>query len=382
MVPYVFLYVLLFALILVALVLGTTALLRSKKMHISSSYLAWFMIYVTLVNLQLWLIVIDPPNFYPEIISLFLPFQLLTAPFFLLFILSFLEKQKDIRRKKFILFTPFWLFVLIYLYIKADLLLHDMDYAVAWKKYFFLFKIEEICTLVYGLIVSLVSYQTILKFEKEHSKKMFGQVAAQTSWIKKIILIGFGLFGLWMFSLLFDLVSVYRIGNFAYFPAWIGYLVFMIYLGYSGFYQTSVLKERKELQEFGKEKSITSKFVHSETALSTFKYFESLERCMLDEKLYLSPIVDLNMLADKISISPNYLSKVVNLHAKMNFSDYVNTYRISYAKEMLTASEFKDYSMVSIALEAGFNSKSSFYSASKKLLGHPPGYFRCDSKED
>lgn len=377
------LYVLLFALILVAMVLGANALLRSKKMHNSSVYLAWFMIYVTLVNLQLWLITINPPNFYPQVLYLFLPFQLLPGPFFLLFVLSYLGKKEGLKRKRLILFTPFWIFVLIYFVIKIDVFLHDIDYALAWKKYFFIFKIEEVSTIFYGLILSVVSYQTIIKFEKEHSKKRYGQVTAHTYWIKRIILIGCVLIGLWMLSFLFDLVSVYRIGNFAYFPAWIGYLLFMIYIGYTGFYQTSVLKERKQLYEFGKENDITSKFVNTEVAPSTLKYFQSLEQFMLEDKLYLNPIVDLNMLAEKIAISPNYLSKVVNLHAKMNFSDYVNTYRTSYAKEMLMAQEFKGYSMLSIALEAGFNSKSSFYAASNKLLGHPPGYFRrstTDSK--
>nr|MCH9661623.1 helix-turn-helix domain-containing protein [Bacteroidota bacterium] len=201
-------------------------------------------------------------------------------------------------------------------------------------------------------------------------------VVAQTQWIKKVIYIGTGLVVLWILAFLFDLVSVYRIGNYAYVPAWIGYLLFIIYIGYYGFEQTSVLTERKKLNHFANEERVTSSFTNETSEPSTLKYFQELEKYMMFDKMYLNPYLDLNSLADKLDISPNYLSKIVNSHDKVNFSDYVNTYRISYAKKMLAAIEFKEYNMLSIALESGFNSKSSFYAAFNKLLGQPPGYFR------
>ena len=59
-----------------------------------------------------------------------------------------------------------------------------------------------------------------------------------------------------------------------------------------------------------------------------------------------------------------------------SFPDYLNSYRIEEAKSYLKNPEFSKYTIVSIGLEAGFNSKSSFYSVFKKATGQTPATFK------
>ncbi len=330
-----------------------------------------------MVVLQLWMIFIDPPYFYPYLLLTFLPYQLLPGPLFLLFAVHFLEWQGNIIKRKFWLFIPFWVFMVVYMGMKLDVIINEIPYDVAYKKYFSVFKVEEIITLIYSFILVLTCYRVVRNFERHHREKKYDQVVSQTGWIKKVLGMGLALCILWLISFLFDAVSIYNWGNYAYLPTWFGFSILVIYIGNTGFRQTSILKERQTLHQFGKNKTIDPEFTASEKEdSSTLKHFQKIESLMRDEKKYLNPHLDLALLAEEVSISPNYLSKVINSHAQMHFSDYLNRYRVTHAKEMLQTEAFKQYDMLSIALEAGFNSKSAFYAAFKKLTAQTPGSYR------
>lgn len=105
-------------------------------------------------------------------------------------------------------------------------------------------------------------------------------------------------------------------------------------------------------------------------------YFKKLEHLMQIEKLYRNPDLSLGSAAEMLGISACYLSSMVNAVLDRSFIDYVNGYRVSEVKKNLHCEEFEQYTMVSIGLEAGFNSKSAFYTAFKKHTGLTPSEFR------
>lgn len=105
-------------------------------------------------------------------------------------------------------------------------------------------------------------------------------------------------------------------------------------------------------------------------------YFKEICHLMQTEKLYRNPELKLKTISDKINISSNYISQLINKLSACNFSDFVNQYRIADVKRKLLKPEFRSYPIVSIGLEAGFNSKSTFYSAFKKHTGISPTAYR------
>ncbi len=105
-------------------------------------------------------------------------------------------------------------------------------------------------------------------------------------------------------------------------------------------------------------------------------YFKELCRLMKEEKVYGDPELGLVKMADKLSISPNYLSQMVNKLSNSNFSDFINAYRIEDSKSKLTDPSFEQYTIPAIGLEAGFNSRSAFYNAFKKHTGMTPSQYR------
>ncbi|KZS39624.1 hypothetical protein AWE51_08210 [Aquimarina aggregata] len=109
------------------------------------------------------------------------------------------------------------------------------------------------------------------------------------------------------------------------------------------------------------------------------EYFKELDFLMKEAKMYRDPNIGLDSMAKKLKISGNYLSQLVNKLSGYNFADYVNRFRIEDAKRKLKNPNFVHYTIISIALESGFNSKSTFYSAFKKLTGISPKEYRVSA---
>jgi AraC-like DNA-binding protein len=115
-------------------------------------------------------------------------------------------------------------------------------------------------------------------------------------------------------------------------------------------------------------------------SLLTDERSAEIARQLLDlmdsEKPYLNPELTLMELAAKLAISPHNLSQVFNCEIKKSFFDFVNEYRVGEAKKLLNSSQYGHYSILGIALEAGFNSKSAFYTAFGKHAGMTPSEFK------
>ena len=94
---------------------------------------------------------------------------------------------------------------------------------------------------------------------------------------------------------------------------------------------------------------------------------------MADEQPWLEPELTLTELAQRLRTNPGLLSKVINTGCGQNFNDFVNTYRVQEACRKLADARFAHYSLVGVALESGFNSKSTFNRVFKKLTGQAPG---------
>ena len=104
------------------------------------------------------------------------------------------------------------------------------------------------------------------------------------------------------------------------------------------------------------------------------KYIEDLDYLLSSKKPYLNSSLTLNDLAKLINIPSRTLSQIINESKKMNFYDYINSYRINEAKDILSSSPGK--TILEILYEVGFNSKSAFNTAFKKYTGLTPSKFK------
>ena len=102
----------------------------------------------------------------------------------------------------------------------------------------------------------------------------------------------------------------------------------------------------------------------------------SLESLMKDKKIYLQDDLTLSMLASILDTTTNHLSQVINSTYSRNFYDFVNGYRIEYAKKLMAQKLNQDTPILDVLLESGFKSSSTFYNAFKKETGLTPTQFK------
>ena len=105
-------------------------------------------------------------------------------------------------------------------------------------------------------------------------------------------------------------------------------------------------------------------------------YQGRLQQIMQAQQVFLRSDMTLPKLAEAVNCSVNHLSQVINAGFGMNFFDYLNQYRIAYAKELLTKLDDQNSAILNIAFTVGFNSNSAFYDAFKKCVGQTPAQYR------
>ncbi|TAL60301.1 MAG: AraC family transcriptional regulator, partial [Bacteroidetes bacterium] len=106
------------------------------------------------------------------------------------------------------------------------------------------------------------------------------------------------------------------------------------------------------------------------------QYSEKLKSYMELSRPYLNPDLTLPQLAVEIGISTHLLSQVINEHFKLNFFDFVNQYRVEVFKERIVNPKYGNFSILGIAFECGFNSKSAFNRIFKKYTGLTPSHYK------
>lgn len=108
----------------------------------------------------------------------------------------------------------------------------------------------------------------------------------------------------------------------------------------------------------------------SEVVLSKIEYYLKKEKAYLDPELTIWDIVK------KLRINRTYISQAINQSCQVNFSQYINSYRIEEACRLLQ--ENTHIKLESIALESGFNSLSTFKRAFKVATGKTPSQFKSE----
>lgn len=106
------------------------------------------------------------------------------------------------------------------------------------------------------------------------------------------------------------------------------------------------------------------------------RHLKKLLHVMETEKPYMDGELTLSKLAERLSMPASHLSQTINERLKQSFSDFVNAYRVEEMKRRLLDPALSRYSILGIAEEVGFNSKSSFNAVFKKHTNMTPSEFR------
>ncbi len=118
---------------------------------------------------------------------------------------------------------------------------------------------------------------------------------------------------------------------------------------------------------------------YKKSGLSTEKadaILEQLVRFMEEHRPFVRSTLTLQELSDDLEISAHNLSEVINTRLGKNFFDFVNSFRVKEVQARLADPKYQNLTILAIAQDAGFNSKSTFNTIFKKFTDKTPSEYR------
>ena len=100
-----------------------------------------------------------------------------------------------------------------------------------------------------------------------------------------------------------------------------------------------------------------------------------------ESRPYLDPELSLQELADKLDMSRHQLSTLINKKHRKNFYEFINKQRVEKVKHLMRDPSNKNLKIISLAYDAGFNSKATFNRVFKNITNLTPGQYKKQAME-
>lgn len=211
----------------------------------------------------------------------------------------------------------------------------------------------------------------INSYSKEAKQRYSSAEKLNTGWLSTIIL---AFFIMWIIDLLSFTLTIFNMQTlisrswFHFFSILVNFVFanIIIYksLQYSELFNGIIIGEERKYR-----KSTLRKEDKEKIAQQIKCYIES-------NRAYLNPNISLLDLSSSLNINSKFISQTINEKFNQNFFEFINSYRIKYAKELMKDSERKERRILEILYESGFNSKSAFNNAFKKFTGLTPSQYK------
>ncbi len=318
-------------------------------------------------------------NGYQILSAAFISLLLLHGPFLYLYISALINDRfrfKLISLYHFIPFLLFNLYLFISLFFTRASVHISLDHVETASNTPLLFNLFLILTVLSGPVYFVL---TLNKF-KELNINIFNNFSAPENvnpdWLKKLVY-SFGT----VWTLLMVAASLHHVFHFYTLEfcadsLFLALSVFVILIGYFGLKQKEIFIHYHDgsVDEISEPKAKYAGILLKEGEAEELA--DNIERFMEKEKPYLVSDLTLPDLANRLNVPPHHLSRVINETLGLNFFEFVNRYRIKEVKDKMMDPEFINFSLLGIAYESGFNTKSAFNRVFKKLTGMTPSAYK------
>ena len=295
-------------------------------------------------------------------------YSLTFGPFLYLYISKITNEGARFLSKDLIHFLPYASFSLVHLFFYTDkqLVAESIDEDPGW----FILNISRIVVLTLSMIIYSIASLRELRKHSIRTKDSFSTRTSSItlSWLRHIIFVILFTYFLLIINMLLGNVAKLAFDSSHIIPA-IGLTFFCFSLSYFGFSQPVLYSSSTSNEEETKSEDKLS-------SSQTRSYTQKLESYMVAEKPYLNPELTINELADEVKIPRHYITNILKSELNVNFFTLVNNYRLQEVKEKLRDPAYQKCPVLQIAMECGFNSKSSFNAIFKQNTGQTPSDYR------
>jgi len=228
-------------------------------------------------------------------------------------------------------------------------------------------------TIIFSLAYCIYALFKLKQFQKQVKEQFSNLENKNLVWVKSFLI------GVITIMLINVSTSIYEtivgeqsldIDYFSVIP-----IVFLVgYLGYYGISQSKILMPEFLLVDYPKSEKNSTSYVYDSGEMHTLE--TSLKKLIENDKPFLDPDLTLTSLAKQLQVPNKKLSTLLNQNMNISFYDFINAKRVEEVKLLMSSSEGEKYTILAIAYDCGFKSKSSFNRVFKKITGESPSEYK------
>ncbi len=273
-------------------------------------------------------------------------------------------------------FVPFVVFFTVSVVFRSEPLVRDLRGFFEPDK---LMPLRMVYSVSFFLSITTYSILSFIKIKKHQSNLMdltsFTSQRITLNWLK-VLAISFYV----VYVIVFILGGLKILGNYIpfdpYFVVFAFIALFSMVYSFYGIKQPVIFGEVLHNERNGEKKEAEK---YSRSGLKdeqAEEYLTILLDYMESEKPYLDGNLTIHDLSQKTGISRHYITQVLNEIYGKNFFTFINEYRTREVIERFSDSRYDHYTILAIAFDSGFNSKSTFNSFFKSQTGQTPSKYR------
>ena len=348
--------------------------------HVANKYLAFFLLIFSLSLVDEFFFQSHYFYEYPHLIGLIWPLDFLYGPFFYYYLCLLtavdLGEASRGKLKHFALFgvgsllaIPFWLLSgeqkLAFMYNLASEPSQSTMVVVTDL-------LASLLAIIQMLIYLVLCFRTLALHQAVVEENFSSLEKVNLAWLRSLLLLLVMLWAFYMIDIFFS--EPFGMGESFGVALHICLVLIFYTLGYRGMRQGSIFQQPEKVVASPEVAGI--KYASSSLTKEVSPMIaESLQKCMCESRPYLKNDLTLAELAEMIEVSSHHLSQVINEQLGKNFFDFINQFRVQVAEDLLLQTAPK-MTVIDVAMESGFNSKTAFYEAFKKHTGMTPTQFR------
>lgn len=375
--------------IILALFLSLVLVSKKNKTKSNLILLAW--LWVIALNLALIYLQADEKKYIcASLLGWVFPIPLLHWPFLYLYVSTLTSKKESGPKLVWLHFIPFILSIVLFsrfLFLPASSKISV--YEIGGKGYGTELIINLAAIILSALIYTTLSIIKLLKYKKLIKNEFSYLEKINLNWLSYLIA-----------GMTIIFFAVIFVGNDKVIYSFV--VGFVFFIGYFGIKQVGIFTEnipgsitKGNINPLESQFNYVSKSNNEETPLpeaeievkgikylkstlnedNALKIYNELTNKMLTERLYLNAELRLDDLAGVLNVLPNHLSQVINSIENKNFYDYINQFRIDEFIKLISIPGYQKFTLLSLAFECGFNSKTSFNRNFKKVTGLTPSEY-------
>lgn len=327
------------------------------------------------------------------------------GPFLYLYSKYLITEQKNMPLKDFVHFIPFVFLSIYFLVLRNSTFeIATVDYGITLNLLFL------ISVMVYS---SLVFIQ-LRKYRKSVRFNLFSYDTSSNRlfWLNYVAVISVATYAVYFVYMLLELPGLSTQYNLQFISS-LGLVVFSFSVSYFGVNQVAIANSQSNITHYGM-RNMASDFIDKYFSISKIGRFKNisevyrealeqnskegdsekdetitlikkgqidfLKKHMEEERPFLNSMLTLQDLADQTNIPKHQLTILFNNYMGLNFFEFVNQYRLEVVKQKLLNPKYEHYTIMAIAYECGFNSKSTFNTLFKESTGQTPSKWKKAAK--